>query len=109
MIKIIILNSLRNDIYKVFKKDSLKIYSLISELEQNPKKGKILGHAGNMDIREIRYKTYRFYFIVDGHKLILFDKGKIEELLIRFVRMSKKNNQQKVIDEIKLMLKRIES
>lgn len=107
MIKIIVLNSLRNEIYKIFKKDSIKVYSLFEELKLNPKKGKILGHVGNMSIRELKYQTYRFYFIIDGHKLFLFDKGRIEELLIRFIKMSKKDNQQKVINEIKLILKRI--
>ncbi|MGV8150314.1 MAG: hypothetical protein ACP5NV_01160 [Candidatus Woesearchaeota archaeon] len=107
MIKIIILNKLRDEIYKNFKKDSLKIYSLIEQLNSSPEKGKILGHVGNMSIRELKYKDYRFYFIVDGHKLYLFSKGQIEELLVRFVRMSKKNNQQKTIDEIKKILEKI--
>ena len=107
MIKIIILNSLRNEIYNTFKKDSLKIYSLIEGLKKNPKKGKILGHVGNISIRELKYKSYRFYFILDGHKLMLFSKGSISELLIRFIRMSKKNNQDKVINEIKLIIEKL--
>jgi len=107
MIRIIILNRLRNEIYKIFKKDSMKIYSLIEELQTTPQKGKILGHVGNMSIRELRYKNFRFYFIVDGHKAYLLHKDQIHELLIRFVRMSTKNNQQKTIDEIKDILEKI--
>jgi len=107
MIKIIILNTLRDEIYKTFKNDSLKIYALIERLESNPQKGNVLGHIGTMSIRELKYKSFRFYFIVDGHKLILFNKGKIKELLIRFIRMSKKNNQQKTIEEIKTILQTI--
>jgi hypothetical protein len=107
MIKIIILNKLRDEIYKTFKKDSLKIYSLIEELQNNSHKGKILGHIGNMSIRELKYKNFRFYFIIDGHKLYLFNKDQVSELLIRFVRMSTKNNQQKTIDEIKTILEKI--
>jgi len=86
---------------------TLKIYALIERLESNPQKGNVLGHIGTMSIRELKYKSFRFYFIVDGHKLILFNKGKIKELLIRFIRMSKKNNQQKTIEEIKTILQTI--
>ncbi|HIH32052.1 TPA: hypothetical protein HA235_05065 [Candidatus Woesearchaeota archaeon] len=107
MIKIIVLNKLRDEIVKTFKKECLKIFSLIGDLENNPQKGKILGHVGNMSIRELRYKNYRFYFIVDGHKLYLFTKNQIEDILIQFVRMSKKNDQQKTIDEIKEILEKI--
>jgi hypothetical protein len=107
MIKIIIMNSLRNEIYSTLKKDSLKIYSLIERLKKNPKKGNVLGHVGNISIREIKYKSYRFYFIIGGHKLFLFSKRNINDLLIRFVKMSKKNNQEKVINEIKSILEKL--
>lgn len=108
MIKIIVLGTLKNEIFKTFKKDSLKVYFLIEELKTNPNKGKILGHVGSISIRELKYKSYRFYFILDGHKLNLFNKKLIKELLIRFIKMSKKHNQQKVIDDIKKILKFIE-
>lgn len=108
MIKIIVLNSLRDEIFKTFKKDSLKIYSLIEELKSNQNKGKVLGHIGNISIRELKYKSFRFYFILDGFKLNLFNKNKIKELLIKFIKMSKKHNQQQTINEIKQILKRIE-
>ena len=107
MIKIIILNSLRNEIYRKFKKDSLKVYSLIKELKKNPNKGKVLGHVGHISIRELKFKTFRFYYILDGHKLDLFNKEQLKELLIKFIRMSKKNNQQETINEIKTILKTI--
>jgi hypothetical protein len=107
MINIIVLNKLRDEIYKTFKKDSLKVYNLIGSLKTNPQKGNVLGHVGNMSIRELKYQNYRFYFTVDGHKLYLFSKGQIEELLIRFIRMSTKNRQQKTIDEIKQILEKI--
>ncbi|MBN1275584.1 hypothetical protein JXA12_04820 [Candidatus Woesearchaeota archaeon] len=44
---------------------------------------------------------------MDGHKLYLFGKGELEELLIRFARMSKKHDQQQTIEEIRRVLKRI--
>ena len=107
MIKILVLNALRDEIYKTFKKDSLKVYAVIESLQENPHKGKVLGIVGNMSVRELRYRNFRIYFIIDSHKLILFSKNQIQDLLIRFVRMSDKNNQQKTIDEIKAILKQI--
>ena len=107
MIRVIILNTLRDEIYKTFKKESLKIYTLLEELQTNPQKGKVLGHVGNMSIKELKYRNFRFYFILDGYKLYLFGKNEINELLIRFVRMSNKNNQQQTIDEIKTILQKI--
>lgn len=107
MIKIKILNSLRDEIIKTFKKKSLEVFALIEGLLDNPNKGTVLGHVGSVSIREIRHGTYRLYFILNGHELYLFNTGKLSELLIRFIRLSKKNNQQKTIDEIKLILTRI--
>jgi len=107
MIKIVILNSLRNEIFKKFKRDSGKVYSLVRGLKDNPRKGKILGQVGKISIRELRHKGFRFYYLIDGNKLDLFDKEKAKELLIKFVRMSKKNDQQRTINKIKLILKRI--
>ena len=93
MIQVIVLNKLRDEIYKTFKNESLKIYNLIDDLQTNPEKGKVLGHVGNMSIRELKYRDYRFYFILDGHKLYLFTKNQTEDLLIRFVRMSKSSTK----------------
>ena len=107
MIRIVVLNSLRSEIDKLFKKESLKVVSLMESLKDNPNKGRVLGHAGSISIRELKYKSFRFYFILDGNKLILYNQEKISELLIEFIRMSKKNNQQKTIDEIKGVLEKI--
>ena len=81
---------------------------MIEELKSNPNKGKILGHVGNISIRELRYKSFRFYFILDQFKLNLFAKDDIKELLIKFIEMSKKNNQQKTIENIKNILKQVD-
>ncbi|MFC2134416.1 hypothetical protein ACFLTH_07340 [Bacteroidota bacterium] len=107
MIKIVILNSLRDKIYRTFKKDSLKVYKQIEELKTNPNKGRILGHVGSVSIREIRYKTFRIYYIIDVYDLKLFNQEKLRELLIKFIELSKKNNQQQTIDKIKEILKRV--
>ncbi len=107
MIRIIVIHSLRVEIYRKFKKESLKVASLMEELKKNPNKGKMLGHVGHISIRELKYKSFRFYYLLDGPKLSLYNKEMLKELLIKFVRMSNKNNQQETIDEIKKILKTI--
>jgi len=58
-------------------------------------------------IKEIRKDSYRFYFITDGFKIKMLQKEELSDLLIKFVRMSDKKNQQKIIDEIKHVLRSI--
>ncbi len=108
MIKIIILNKLRNEIWKTFKKDSLKVYSLIESLKINPNKGKTIGQIGVISIRELKFRSFRFYYILNLNSLNLFNKEQLEELLIKFVEMSKKNNQQKTIERIKQTIEYLE-
>jgi hypothetical protein len=107
MIKIKVLNALREEIIKIFKKRSDELFDLFETLLENPNKGSILGHVGSISIRELRFDSYRIYFILNGHELSLYNSKKLAELLIRFIRMSKKNDQQKTIDEIKNILKNI--
>jgi len=104
MAKVEIIDSLAKKIKNKFKAQSHKIISLLRTLEKNPKKGKLLGIVGGIVIKEVRYKSFRFYFITDGYKLKFFDKDSLTEMLIRFVRMSDKKSQQKTINEIKKIL-----
>ena len=69
MAKVKIAPSLFNEIQKKFKGEAHKIIDLLETLEENPHKGKIVGQVGGLLIKEIKYKVFRFYFIVDGHKL----------------------------------------
>jgi len=107
MVKIIILDSLKKEINKVFKKESIKIFELMLSLKNNPQKGKLLGVIGNIIIKELKYKTFRFYFITNGYKIKYLKTKDLEDLIIKFIRMSDKKNQQKVIDEIKVVLSRL--
>ncbi len=104
MAKVEIVNSLFEQIKKKFKKESHKIIDLMEKLEENPKKGKFLGNVGRIAIKEIKYKSFRFYFITDNHKLKFIDEESLVDLLIKFVRMSDKKHQQKTINEIKQIL-----
>jgi len=63
MAKVIITKALEERINKIFKKESIKIFSLLSSLQDNPKKGKEVGVVGSIVLKEIKYRKYRFYFI----------------------------------------------
>ena len=107
MAKIEIVKSLFLEIKKKFKGESHNIIDLMKGLEKNPKKGKEIGNVGGILIKEIKYKSFRFYFITEGHKLKFFDEKELVDLLLRFVRMSNKKYQQKTINEIKNILEKI--
>ena len=76
-------------------------------LKENPKKGKKLGNVGGIIIKEVKYKSFRFYFLTNGYKLKLIDEEGLAEILIKFVKMCDKKEQQKTINEIKNILKKI--
>ena len=95
---------LKDEILKKFKSESKKIFNLMHSLEENPHKGKALSSIGGIVIKELKYRSFRFYFITDGYRLKVMDKEKLIDLLIRFVRMSDKKYQQETINEIKNIL-----
>lgn len=106
MAKVIITGYLFKKIKKIFSlSEANKIVDLLETLEENPKKGKELGSIGNVIIKEIRYNKYRFYFITDRYKIKLLSSDELKNLIIKFVRMSGKKDQQKTIDEIKHILR----
>lgn len=107
MVKVEIVKSLYLEIDKKFKQESIEVLKHIKSLESSPKKGKILGNVGSLIIKELKYKNFRFYFITDGFKIKMFNEQALTDLLLRFVRMSDKKNQQKTINEIKIVLQRI--
>ena len=106
MAEVSIAEDLKDKILKKFKEESKTIFRQMYSLRENPNKGKLVGQVGGIVIKELKYKSYRFYFITDGYKLKLMDESKLVGLLIRFVRMSDKKDQQKVINEIKLILRK---
>ena len=107
MAEVRISKSLEETINKKFKKQSIEVFSLLYSLEKNPKKGKIVGQVGGLVIKEIKYEGFRFYFVVDGYKLKVFSEEELKEVLIRFVRMSNKKDQQKTINEIRKILTKL--
>ena len=104
MAKVEIDKRLKEEILKKFKQESQTIFKLMQSLGDNSHKGKTLGEVGGIVIKEIKYKSFRFYFITDGFKLRIMDQSKLTDLLIRFVRMSNKKDQQATINEIRKIL-----
>lgn len=109
MAKVIITKRLEEEINKKFKGESIKIFGLMFSLKENPKKGKAVGNVGGTVIKELKYKSFRFYFITEGYKVKFLKSEELKDLLMKFVRMSDKKNQQKVIDEIKRTLRALGS
>lgn len=107
MAKVEIVESLYLIIEKKFKGEGHKILDLMYSVEQNQKKGKLLGNIGDILIKELKYKGFRFYFLVEGHKLKFFSEENLVDLLLRFVRMSDKKRQEKTIQEIREILIKI--
>jgi len=69
MAKVIITKKLEEEINKLFKKESTKIFELMYALQDNPYKGKLVGQVSGIVIKEVKYESYRFYFITDGFKI----------------------------------------
>ena len=74
--------------------------------ETSPSEGDFVALVANIAIREKRLKTFRFYFIMDETRKHVITKEELKEFLIKFVALSKKDNQQEVIDKLKSDLKR---
>lgn len=105
MAKVKIASSLFQEIQKKFKGESYNVIDLLETLEKNPKKGKELGNVGGIVIKELKYKNFRFYFITEGYKIKVMSESELIDLLIKFVRMSDKKDQQKTIKEIRYILR----
>jgi len=100
MAKVIVTRSLEEEIDGKFKQDSLEIYDLMFTLKESPKKGKDVGEIGATAIKELKYNIFFFRF-----KIKFLRVEELKDLIIKFVRMSGKNDQQKVINEIKHVLR----
>ena len=108
MARVIITSDLKNEILAKFKGESKKIFRLMNSLGENPKKGKVVGQLEGIVIKELKYRNFRFYFVTDGHKIKFLEISKLKDLIIKFVRMSDKKSQQKVIEEIKDILRKFD-
>lgn len=105
MVRIELTNSFVKQLRKTLsKQEAHKVLDLIETLKENPRKGKTLGNVGVVVIKELKYKKFRFYFLLDGWSLKCVDEKHLKDLLLRFVRMSDKKRQQQTFEEIKYIL-----
>jgi len=102
-----VIDSLKKEVFKKFKGESKEIFKHLESLGENPHKGKLLGNVAGFLIKELKYKSFRFYFIVEGNKLNFYSKEELIDILMKFVRMSDKDAQQKTINEIREVLIKI--
>lgn len=62
-------------IYKIFKKESIQVFEFIKTLEQNPMKGKVLFNSKKYQLKELKYKSFRFYFVKSHNTIIVFEEN----------------------------------
>jgi len=95
---------------KELKKHSSKAEAktLLQKLSQTtPSEGDFIIHITGITLREKRLKSFRYYFIVKEKEKHVVTRVELEEFFIKFIAMSKKNNQQVVIDKLKEDLKKV--
>lgn len=100
-----ILPELKKEIHKRFKAESVKIFELMNSLKDNPNKGKPIANISGILLKELKYKNFRFYFLIENNNLKFITKSKLMDIIIKFIKMSDKDKQQDVIDYIKSKLK----
>ena len=106
MVKVFISPTLFAEIEKRFNKyEANEIINLLETLEENPKKGKEVGVINRIVIKELKYNGFRFYFITDGFKIKFLKAEELKNLMVKFVAMSDKKDQQETIEKIKHILR----
>ncbi len=104
MAVVLVTKELREEIFSKFKEQSKEIIKHLIALEDEPHRGKAVGQVKGIVIKEVKYEKFRFYCVTDGHILKFGSVDELAALLIKFVRMSEKKDQQKIINEIKNIL-----
>ncbi len=109
MVRVLVSGLLIKKIRKKFKTKSKQVFRFMKKLEKNPDVGKILTQVGRVKLKELRYdKVFRFYFLINNDLVKIMDRVELDNLLIKFVDMSKKGKeQQEVIDRLKNDLKKL--
>ena len=85
----------------------------IKIVEISHRKGRVGADGLNLNFvvsdchKKIFYNKFRIYFITDGYKLKFLKVEELQNLIIKFVRMSEKKDQEIVINEIKAILRKL--
>lgn len=70
-------------------------------LKTKPTDGKFVSVVANIMIRERKEGSFRFYFIQRNTDVRFLTAEELSAHILKFIELSKKNNQQKVIDRLK--------
>jgi hypothetical protein len=107
MVRVLVSPGLVKKIRKKFGSNSKKVFKSIKKLEENPYSGKLLSQIGRIKLKEIRYENvFRFYFFTNEELIKILDEKDLQDILIKFVDMSKKGKeQQEIINKLKKDLK----
>jgi mRNA-degrading endonuclease RelE of RelBE toxin-antitoxin system len=86
------------------KSQAKKIVNTLSETQ--PTDGDYVSQVGAILIKEKKVSSFRFYFIQDATRIEFLSEEEFNQRVLLFLAMSKKNNQQDVIDKLKEDLKK---
>ena len=88
------------ELQKVFSKSEAK--KIVQKLlKTKPTDGKFISIVANILIRERKEGSFRFYFIQRNTDVRFLTSEELSLHILRFIELSKKNNQQNVIDRLK--------
>lgn len=71
-----------------------------------PTDGDYVALVANILLKERKIKSFRFYFVQDNKQIQFLSKEELKNRILKFIAISKKNNQQDVIDKLKDDLKK---
>lgn len=89
-------------IKKTFKGRASEVYDLMRTLKKHPEKGSLITQVSGIQLRELRFDdVFRLYFFSNGELVKMLDENELQIVLIKFIEMSKKDDQQTTIERLK--------
>ena len=89
---------------KTMKKQMSKgqAHKLIKQLTKiKPTDGKTISTVAGLVIKERKLNAFRFYFVQMNNKFELMTQEELKQHIIKFIRISKKDDQNEVISKLK--------
>ena len=79
--------------------------AVLNLAKTKPTDGDFVSVVADVLLKEKRLKSFRFYFVQENQKIQFLSKEEIKQHVLQFIALSKKNNQQDIIDKLKEDLK----
>ena len=80
-------------------------YVVLNLAKTKPTDGDFVSVVADVLLKEKRLKSFRFYFVQENQKIQFLSKEELKQHVLQFIALSKKNNQQDIIDKLKEDLK----